>query len=161
LKDRPWAEVNEATISLDDELSALNDSLLSYALEHRMHTAYSRETRTFLRMVRMAVHYKATGDIQVLKNPEGGPIHSQKIGESLLIWNTMLFGQDDDQPPKDDSQNWKVLPLDRRAYSYVIASRTWIDAARRAGRMLATAPIMTAATKATPTVGQGMYRGSQ
>jgi hypothetical protein len=91
-KDLPWTAAEPAIWDLENRLEALKDPVLKYYLHLNMDTFRARTKRTYLRMIRIAVHYQATGQILEIDNAQGGQIGTRLMDGSLLIWN--------ERPPK-------------------------------------------------------------
>lgn len=53
-----------------------------------------RHTRTLLRLLRMAVHYRATGEILELEDPYGDRLHHEIHGSDLKVWSVGGDGVD-------------------------------------------------------------------
>jgi hypothetical protein len=88
-KDLSWAAAESAIGDLESKLESLHDPVLDYFLHLHLETFRARNTRTYLRMVRIAVHYRATGAVQTLDNEQGGRIGTQFSKDSLQISNEL------------------------------------------------------------------------
>lgn len=90
IRDLPWAAAEPAAWKLQGELEALGEPAVSFALRERIDVLSGRQIRTYLRMVRIAVRYRRTGELQILENAQGEVIATKQIGDSLLIYNERL-----------------------------------------------------------------------
>jgi hypothetical protein len=91
-KDLSWVAAEPTIWALKHRLTALDDPVLLFFLEPDQETFRSRNVRTYLRMIRVAVHYRATGEVQTIENDQGGPIRTTRAEEVLQIRN--------ERPPK-------------------------------------------------------------
>ncbi|HVR83216.1 MAG TPA: hypothetical protein VMU54_02825, partial [Planctomycetota bacterium] len=99
LKDVPRARAETESSALRTRLEALQDPVLTYMLGS-LDDFQARQIRTKLRMVRMAVHYRATGALAPLANDQGGPIRTRVTEESLQIWYQEPSESDGPEPPE-------------------------------------------------------------
>jgi hypothetical protein len=96
LESQPWSVAGPGNQELSQELS--RDPLLDHTLRHLAEPRWAALTRGSLRLLRVAAHYLATGDVPEIDDPVGGKIRSRPMGDFLLIWKRSLFGTQDWEP---------------------------------------------------------------
>lgn len=67
-----------------------------------------RANRVILRLLRIAVHYRATGEILELEDPYGDKLHHGLVGEDLRVWSVGPDGIDHDGD--DPGWDWSQRP---------------------------------------------------
>ncbi len=93
--ERPWIESRDLLKDLNRELStsgnpisqAAPDELLGSDLLHRGHRAQ-------LRLLRVATHYRATGEVLDLDDPFGTKLQTRGNGDALKVWSVGAEGKD-------------------------------------------------------------------
>jgi hypothetical protein len=93
--ERPWAESRELLQKFIEELGSSSnpisqtapDELLASDLPHRGHRAQ-------LRLLRVAAHFRATGEVLDLEDPFGAKLLTMRNGDTLKIWSVGAEGKD-------------------------------------------------------------------
>jgi len=93
--ERPWAESRDLLRSLSAELAAhpnpiiqtAPEEILASDLQHRGHRAQ-------LRLLRMAAHYRSTGEVLDLDDPFGGKLVRALANDTLRVWSVGPEGLD-------------------------------------------------------------------
>jgi hypothetical protein len=93
--ERPWTESRELLQAISRDLAssgnpitqAAPDDLLGSDLPHRGHRAQ-------LRLLRVATHYRATGEVLDLEDPFGARLLTRRDGDTLRVWSVGAEGLD-------------------------------------------------------------------
>jgi hypothetical protein len=97
---RPWSEVRPVKGAIERELQASRNPLTSFVFEHFIGFRHLppndpvRDRRAQLRLLRVAVHWLATGEVQDLEDPFGTILRNQQQGTLLRIWSVGSDGVD-------------------------------------------------------------------
>jgi hypothetical protein len=93
--ERPWAEAQAGATGSEMEIRKIRNPVASLMLPgiSGAHRA-SRERRAQLRLLRVAVHYRATGQILSLDDPFGAKILTSEAGGKLKMWSVGRDGFD-------------------------------------------------------------------
>jgi len=95
LESKPWPEVQRGESEIAAEFgkswNPIKKALLSGPV-----TGYRviRERRAQLRLLRIAVRYRATGEVSVLDDPFGATLRTARTGDRLKIWSLGREGLD-------------------------------------------------------------------
>lgn len=92
----PWSEVRKLQAQLDEEARkdmhpTFRGSGIGILSEGRL----NREIRSHLRLLRIAAHYKATGEILDLEDPFGARFRHVLQGETLKVWSVGMNEKND------------------------------------------------------------------
>lgn len=94
-EDRPWSEVERNGKEAQREIEKLKNPLSKIMVPGLTGSSRAgRERRTQLRLLRVAVHYRATGEVLELDDPFGAKILTSKTGDVLKVWSVGRDGTD-------------------------------------------------------------------
>lgn len=119
LRTRSWAEAQADLQRLSDELrNDRNPMVRLYAGVPSGGLKAEREVRAKIRLLRMAAHYRATGEVLELEDPLGAKMRTVKTGGTLQIWSVGSNGVDDGgagtfKPQAGKAQSDIVLEVER------------------------------------------------
>lgn len=86
--ERPWAESRDLLKKLSAELAAHRNPIIQTAPEEVLVSdLLHRGHRAQLRILRVAAHYKATGELLDLDDPFGGKLLRHQSEDSLKVWS--------------------------------------------------------------------------
>jgi len=96
LADRPWAELQAAGMQGQAELQKIRNPIARVTVPGLLgsHRA-GRDLRAKLRLLRVATHYRATGEILPLDDPFGTKLRTAQSGGKLKVWSVGKDGVDD------------------------------------------------------------------
>jgi hypothetical protein len=93
--ERPWAESRDLLRSLSAELAAHPNPIIQTAPEEILASdLLHRGHRAQLRLLRMAAHYRSTGEVLDLDDPFGGKLVRALANDTLRVWSVGPEGQD-------------------------------------------------------------------
>lgn len=96
LDDKPWAEVLRTGAEIDAYAERIRNPVTRNILpEIPAWIRPGRERRAQLRLLRVAAHYRATGEVLDLDDPFGTKLHASESGDTLTIWSVGRDGVDD------------------------------------------------------------------
>jgi len=94
--DRPWAEVDRIGREIQDDMEHLKNPISKMMVPGLLGCSRTvRERRAQLRLLRIAAHYRATGEVLELDDPFGGKLLTSKAGDRLKLWSVGRDGADD------------------------------------------------------------------
>jgi hypothetical protein len=94
--DKPWAEMVKVAKELDAEGQQAKNSISRMLVQGlTASNRVGRERRAQLRLLRVAAHYRATGEVLDLGDPLGTKLRTSKSGDTLKIWSLGKNGVDD------------------------------------------------------------------
>ena len=93
--DKPWSEAERIGKGIQAEAEHLKNPISKIMIpgltsSHRA----GRERRAQLRLVRVAVHYRATGEVLDVDDPFGKKLFTSKAGDRLKVWSAGRDGVD-------------------------------------------------------------------
>ena len=93
--ERPWIESRDLLKKLSAELSTHPNPIIQTAPEEVLASdLLHRGHRAQLRLLRAAVHFKATGEVLDLDDPFGGKLLRSLANETLKVWSVGPEGVD-------------------------------------------------------------------
>jgi hypothetical protein len=98
---KPWREVWDTRLSTLHDLERCGNPIVRAGLEIQMKLGADqpsdalRERRAQLRLLRMAAHFRLTGEVMTLEDPFGDRLHHSVIGNHLKGWSVGPDGRDD------------------------------------------------------------------
>lgn len=93
--ERPWAESKDLLKSLSAELAAHPNPIIQTAPEEVLASdLLHRGHRAQLRLLRMAAHYRSTGEVLDLDDPFGGKLIRSLANDTLRVWSVGPEGKD-------------------------------------------------------------------
>jgi len=93
--ERPWAESKDLLKCLSAELAAHPNPIIQTAPEEVLASdLLHRGHRAQLRLLRMAAHYRATGEVLDLDDPFGGKLVRSLANDTLRVWSVGPEGKD-------------------------------------------------------------------
>lgn len=96
LDSLPWREVLRNVDQLEADLSRENNPLIRTITVGVIRAyRYGPERRAQLRLLRLAVRYRLTGEILELEDPFGTLLHTSRVGGKLRVWSLNKDGVDD------------------------------------------------------------------
>jgi hypothetical protein len=110
----PWAEEGETLRQAGWELQDFSDQLLTYSLPHLQVSRYAHQSRAALRLLRMAAHYRATGETLELEDPHGGRIQFTQVEGCLLAWHQSILVAPGSIPKKGSGDYWTTAMIEVR-----------------------------------------------
>lgn len=91
-----WAEVRRVGLEIEREVKESRSSVVALSMPMFLKaSAPVRATRTRLRLVRAAVHFRLTGEDPDLEDPFGGKLRTVRRGKGIRIWSVGANGIDD------------------------------------------------------------------
>lgn len=111
----PWSTAWQANQELFREMERHRDPLIRHGFV-LLSVQDVIQTRGSLRLLRVAVHYRATGEMLALEDPVGGVIRARQEGGSMLFWKKHLFDREGMEPaPMNKTYRyWNTVELPRR-----------------------------------------------
>jgi len=92
----PWGEAQKECQAMEAEMEASWNPIFKMATPSTTRTHQTiRQRRAQIRMLRTAVHQRATGDLLDLDDPFGTKLKTAKSGTGLKVWSLGLNGIDD------------------------------------------------------------------
>jgi hypothetical protein len=112
----PWSEGWRANQNLYREMERHPDPLISQRFGRLLDVHFAIETRGSLRLLRVAVHYRATGEFLELQDPWGGPIRTRPTEGTVLMWKKPVLPEDGREPATGDKvyRHWNTIEVPRR-----------------------------------------------
>jgi hypothetical protein len=111
--NQPWSVQYAAIEAASRELSESKDEILS--VRFQLHRAiWDHQARAALRLLRVAAHYRATGDILELADPFGGTLRTLDSEGSLTGWHRSPYGEVDRTPKKGSGDYWRADTIEVR-----------------------------------------------
>jgi hypothetical protein len=95
IDERPYPEVVQLGARFSEERSSGNPVLRSYSPEPSSMVPKWRTPRAQLRLLRVAAHYRSTGEVLELPDPYGTSLHHAQEGVTLKLWSVGPDGVDD------------------------------------------------------------------
>lgn len=93
--ERPWAESRDLLKSLAAELATHRNPIVQTAPEEVLASDQAHRTqRAQLRLLRLATHYKATGEVAELDDPFGAKLLTKKSEDAVKAWSLGPEGSD-------------------------------------------------------------------
>jgi hypothetical protein len=93
--ERPWAESRDLFRTLSAELAAHPNPIIQTAPEEILASdVLHRGHRAQLRLLRMAAHYRSTGEVLDLDDPFGGKLVRALANDTLRVWSVGPEGLD-------------------------------------------------------------------
>ena len=93
---QPWSEANRVAHELEERIhrgpNPLTDRLIQWSANNFQ---MDRELRTQLQLIRIAVRFRATGEVVALDDPFGTNLRTQRDGDRLKLWSVGPDGVDD------------------------------------------------------------------
>jgi hypothetical protein len=94
--DKPWPEVERIGEGIRDQAEHLKNPISKIMIPGLTSSGRAgRERRTQLRLLRVAAHYRATGEVLELDDPFGKKLVTSKSGDRLKTWSVGRNGTDD------------------------------------------------------------------
>ena len=105
-EERPWAEAGRMEREMEGEIAGLRNPVSRMMIPGLLqgHRA-GRDRRAQLRLLRVAAHYRATGEILDLDDPFGAKLLTSRTGDRLKVWSVGRYGVDG-----SGLDDWKPTP---------------------------------------------------
>jgi len=108
-----WSEENRVLRDLGSEMMDASDRLLVYSLPHSQVSRYAHQSKAALRLLRVAAHYRATGEVLELEDPFGGKMQFAESKGSLRAWRQLQYGEPA-LPQSSDYWTTAVIEVSRK-----------------------------------------------
>jgi hypothetical protein len=94
--DKSWAELERIGKETDAEAQQSKNPIARIMIPGlRAANRAGRDRRAQLRLLRVAAHYRATGEVLELDDPFGTKLRTSRSGDTLKIWSVGKDGVDD------------------------------------------------------------------
>jgi hypothetical protein len=100
----PWDQERPILDAAYRELRAYPDEIVGYNFYGVYGPQRTRQVRAALRVLRVAAHYRATGQVLELDDPFGGRIRTSEGDGTLMIWHRLSQGSGDWTPKKGPAE---------------------------------------------------------